>query len=101
MAEQIQAPWSDEQVRSLNEYQESGFFHPFTCRCRGNLVAQQDGWICPNGCEWSQTWCWDWMANWDWKKSQAEEQALIARLPENLRRLAYGERASEAERDDL
>lgn len=31
MEEKIQAPFTDDQVKSLNEYQRSRVFHPFTC----------------------------------------------------------------------
>lgn len=74
-AEQIQAPWTDEQVLALLKYQTNSFFHPFTC---GNehslnifngleghniLVPTNDGWICPHElCDYTQDWCWNWMA---------------------------------------
>jgi|GEM_PF-1656772 len=60
--EQIKAPFTDEQVKGLNEYQNSGVFHEFTC---GNskhpadkgrtLVAYNEGWKCPN-CDYTQNW---------------------------------------------
>jgi len=60
----ITAPWTDEQVRHLNEQQNDGRFHPYTCGGsrmdeahmayakqnggdHGQLVATKDGWICP------------------------------------------------------
>ncbi len=55
----IYAPFTDEQVQKLNELQQSGSFHPFTCMgafCdrnkvtnQGLLVAVNEGWICPCG----------------------------------------------------
>ena len=73
MSEQIEAPWTPDQVKSLNEYQQSGKFHPFTCSCGYGshaLVAHKAGWTCPvcskEGRAYTQNWCWDWMANWTW-----------------------------------
>lgn len=75
--ESVKAPFTEEQVKSLNAYQRSGYFHPFTC---GNdncphkrhehsvLYAKTDGWHCPN-CNYTQNWAHVWMANWEWKKN--------------------------------
>ncbi len=72
MADQIQAPFTEDQVKSLNEYQPSGVFHPFTCggkNCRNDLVATEAGWKCPDpNCDYTQDWAWSWMADWQWKK---------------------------------
>ncbi len=38
--EQIKAPFTDEQVKALNEYQDKGRFHPFTCI--GQMKEQED-----------------------------------------------------------
>lgn len=54
----IKAPWTDEQVATLNYYQESGVFHPYTCggeKCRADLVATVNGWTCPQ-CDYTQDW---------------------------------------------
>lgn len=67
--EEIKAPFTDEQVKNLNDYQTTGRFHPFTCcspeeiiECtrangtsEGLLVATNDGWICPCG-KYTQNW---------------------------------------------
>ena len=66
------APWTPEQVQSLNDFQEMKPMHPFT---HGNdddgeeeiLVAEEDGWHCPNHPEYTQDWCWPWMATGEWK----------------------------------
>lgn len=70
----MKAPWTDEQVKSLNEYQHSAPFHPFTCGKRdghqsdGVLIATNDGWTCPEpGCDYTQDWCHDDMANGQWR----------------------------------
>ena len=60
------ALWTDEQVKNLNEYQEAGYMHPFTCgtpKCSADLVATPDGWVCPNGCGYTQNWAHDFMLN--------------------------------------
>lgn len=69
------APWTPEEVQSLNDYQDVKPMHPFTCG-GGNtkdvhdheviLVAQEDGWHCPE-CDYTQDWCWPWMASGEWK----------------------------------
>jgi hypothetical protein len=77
MAEHCWAPWSEDQVASLNAYQESGHFHPFTCGQRDDdgeahlLRATREGWYCPKcaaqGKDYSQAWCHGWMADWSWQ----------------------------------
>ena len=65
----MKAPFTDDQVKSLKEYQESGIFHPFTCGgkdCREDLEPTNNGWVCKS-CEYTQDWCHEWMANWEWK----------------------------------
>jgi hypothetical protein len=75
MSDIVEAPWTDDQVKSLNEYQKSGVIHPFT----GNnelapddsdniLVATTDGWISEVDPEYHQNWAWSWMADWSWKQ---------------------------------
>lgn len=75
----INAPWSADQVASLNGYQHSGAFHPFTCSGGGGphsdrpgrssvLVVDEDGWRCPvEGCTHHQHWAHAFMADWSWK----------------------------------
>lgn len=68
------ALWSDEQVESLNSFQNDESFHPFTCpgehdSCENkrNLVATNDGWICACG-DYKQNWAHEFMLNWENKK---------------------------------
>ncbi len=56
----IEAPFTDEQVAALNQFQCAGHMHPFTCP--GNrdcsdrdLIATTDGWVCPCGA-YKQSW---------------------------------------------
>ena len=73
--EKIKAPFTDEQVKKLNKFQNNGKWHPFTCcspsnvkEClrkkggnEGLLIATNEGWVCPCGKE-KQDWAWDFMA---------------------------------------
>jgi hypothetical protein len=65
------APWSEETVRALNAFQQSGRWHPFTCQedrhavggdgvmPRPVLVATPSGWSCSDpGCDQDQHWAW-------------------------------------------
>ena len=68
----VQAPFTAEQVASLNGYQRSGTFHEFTCgndECpvvHATLVAAEDGWHCPS-CTYTQDWAHNWMADGSWR----------------------------------
>lgn len=74
--------FTPEEVASLNEYQQSGAFHPFTCGGdrtdamhldgQGILLATENGWVCPF-CEYRQTWFHDWMGNYAWKEMSASK----------------------------
>ncbi len=69
MSEQV---FTDDEVKSLNEFQAAGIMHPFTCgtdKCRADLVATNEGWICPNGCGYTQNWAHAFMSNWSWKET--------------------------------
>jgi len=55
-----QAPWTDEQVAKLNEFQSCDHAHPFTCPGEGgcpsrNLIATNEGWVCACG-DYTQDW---------------------------------------------
>ena len=61
----IKAPFTTEQVKGLNKYQECPYIHPFTCGhsvCGAVLCANQDGWQCPK-CDYRQDWAHDFMAD--------------------------------------
>ena len=64
--EKITAPFTNEQVKKLNNYQKNGRFHPFTCcshdgcdrinqKDEGLLIATNEGFICPCG-KYEQKW---------------------------------------------
>ena len=66
----ITAPFSRDQVKSLNEFQQSDLFHGFTCpnHSTNKLIATPEGWICPQ-IDYKQLWAHDFMANWEWKEA--------------------------------
>lgn len=75
MSDIIKAPFTDEQVRNLNEYQKLGFVHEFTCVNKHEdrtLVATNDGWICPS-CDYKQNWCHTFMTNVEEIKSNRDK----------------------------
>ncbi|TAZ20725.1 hypothetical protein ELH77_19155 [Rhizobium ruizarguesonis] len=64
----VEAPFTDEQVKHLNDWQERGDVHPFTCpgdrpECAEGreLFATRDGWVC-RCAEYCQFWAHDFMA---------------------------------------
>lgn len=67
----VLAPFTPQQVATLNAFQEMGAVHPFTCGNRplhpqneGILIADTDGWHCPvEDCTYSQTWAHWFMAD--------------------------------------
>lgn len=72
VAGHVLAPFTADQVASLNAYQVAGVCHPFTC---GNdsghhvLVAFFDeGWRCLD-CDYTQNWAHAWMADWSWPRA--------------------------------
>lgn len=73
---QLEAPWTDEQVKNLNVYQKSGKMHPFTGHLddgsKVDLIATKDGWVKIEGGSVCQTWAYDWMANRDWSSKNGE-----------------------------
>jgi hypothetical protein len=70
-AKMKKAPWTEEEVCKLNEFQKDGRFHPFTCGGdrrdenhldgEGVLVATPNGWMCPY-CDYKQDWCHQFMS---------------------------------------
>lgn len=77
-SKQIFAPFTDEQVKGLNEYQHSGAFHEFNCGNENHpkgedkiLIATNEGWICPN-CGYKQKWAWEAMANGGMKNAMSD-----------------------------
>ena len=71
------APFTDDQVVSLNAYQASGVMHPFTCGQRDlpghkpsdRLWASTNGWFCEH-CDYTQDWAHGFMADWGWARME-------------------------------
>lgn len=64
------APWTTDQVASLNAYQACGYMHPFTHGDgdeQVDLVATTDGWVRKAGGRVVQGWAHEFMTNWSWK----------------------------------
>lgn len=73
MTNDVTAPWTEDQVKSLNEYQRSGVFHPFTGQRGADgsetpLIATREGWVERVGGPIVQAWTHSWMADWSWKE---------------------------------
>lgn len=66
----IKAPWTMEQVAGLQEWQNCGWVHPFTCGDRadhpvvngdkGVLIPTRTGWVC-QFCDYKQDWAHEFM----------------------------------------
>lgn len=74
-SEVVTAPFTTEQVESLNGYQSSGVMHEFTCgnggHSHGRLRATSDGWVCDfEGCDYTQDWAHAFMADGGWREMQ-------------------------------
>ena len=67
MSERVEAPFTPDQVANINEFQRTGYMHPFTCPGHEGggareLAAEKEGLFCP-GCDYRQKWVHDFMAN--------------------------------------
>jgi hypothetical protein len=72
--DKVVAPFTLDQVASLNAYQVAGVMHPFTCggHTHGHggirLIAAEDGWRCASDdCNYRQDWAHSFMADWSWR----------------------------------
>lgn len=72
----VKAPWTSEQVENLNEYQVSGFFHPFTSMDGLTLIATEAGWVEEAGGRVVQDWAHKWMADGSWRTMLAVNKAI-------------------------
>lgn len=88
-------PWTEKQVKSLNDFQDARIYHPFTCSggqggngCHQNLVATTDGWRCPK-CGYEQNWADGFMANDGWREMFDYRNRLRKTTPEEPSRDVY------------
>lgn len=63
----VSAPFSDEQLKSINTYQREGRFTPLVCKCGGKLYGRHDGLACPSCFEVTNR-CPRWVTNWIWNR---------------------------------
>ena len=82
----VTAPWTEEQVKNLNDFQMNSCCHPFTCGdddCRKDdrspLTATVNGWTHP--CGYTQDWAHAGMADGSWRRPLAAMRSLSAYLP--------------------
>ena len=77
-ADIIRAPWTEDQVASLNAYQKCRAYHPYTCGAEGChdpvrshssgvLRATRDGWVCDICEKWHQDWAHKFTTDWSWR----------------------------------
>jgi hypothetical protein len=73
--DKVTAPFTDDQVSHINDYQQYGKFHPFTCcshegckreeqKDNGALIATNEGLVCPCG-KWKQDWVHSFMTEFE------------------------------------
>jgi hypothetical protein len=72
MINRCEAPWTSEQVESLNGYQNAGVYHPFTGEVgpdgeRSVLIATERGWVETADGPIVQTWAHAFMADGSWR----------------------------------
>lgn len=70
--ERSEAPWTPEEVESLNHFQECGFFHEFTGHREDDgsqvtLIATPNGWVEKEGGPIVQTWAHKFMTDGSWR----------------------------------
>lgn len=71
-------PWTSTQTTSLNAYQMSEVFHPYTCDVHTDrrLNATLNGWRCPvKDCDKAPGWAWQWTADNAWRAILEEAKA--------------------------
>lgn len=78
----IRAPWTADQVASLNAYQACGYRHPFTYDVyqhtvmgqgfgaveKVDLIATPAGWVAKEGGPVVQDWAHEFMTDWSWRR---------------------------------
>ena len=85
--EQINAPWTPDQVDSLNAYQRGGLFHEYTWGEHQTLIATPEGWRTAPGEPVYQNWAHGFTANWSWLATHLEACIVMLLLRERPHRL--------------
>ena len=80
------APWTEDEVASLNAYQESPHHHPFTSMAGGTLFATKEGWVEQERSgkgKVVQDWAHEWMADWTWRDGRKRSEGKGEERSEN------------------
>jgi len=83
----VECPWNLDQVESLNRYQDSGVFHPYTTLAHKNLIATELGWVEEDGGPIVQTWAHSFTCDWSWLEAKIVNDALrlaANRIPQDF-----------------
>lgn len=79
----VKPNWSEDQVKSLSQYQHSNAYFPFVCPENHILQAESSGLYCSD-CEFVLKWSYEWTLDWSWKDLEPpEEVGDRAKLPPN------------------
>lgn len=74
-----QAPFTQDQINHIDEYQHAGIVHELTCaNGHGALVAEAAGLSCPQ-CEYTQDWVPDGVADGSFLQSQSALHSIFMR----------------------
>lgn len=88
----VRAPWTPDQVDSLNAYQRSNVFHPYTGSRGPNgeerpiLIATPNGWIEREGGPIYQETAMRFMAEWRWVPPPEDYRWMFLKLPPECQR---------------
>jgi hypothetical protein len=68
---QIKAPFTQDQVNHINEFQESNIVHPFTCGNDGSILFAHCAGLECSSCDYTQDWVHEGMADGTFLLDQA------------------------------
>lgn len=75
MGPQVRAPWTEDQMESLKDFQDSPYWHAFTCgKCGAFLKVVTGGFVCPWD-DYDQDWAHEFMTDWSWKRTVEPAEA--------------------------
>lgn len=68
----IKAPFTQDQVNNINEFQEAGVVHPFTCGNDGAILLAHCAGLECQYCDYTQDWVHEGMADGSFLKAQVK-----------------------------
>lgn len=83
----VNAPWTDEQVETLQKWQEDDTKHPYTCVCGESLTPYNSG-LCCEYCGHTQDWCWNFSVEDDLQKRLDKLEEKLNKWKADAERLA-------------